>query len=108
MPIMTTEIEAKRIVQKRSNAITRKGHHTSYVIGQKDMLTLDDEPFAAVTIKSIRPCTMAERTDGDDSEELAAGEGFTHVESWLANQRSIYGSVGESLIRITFDVERLM
>lgn len=119
MPITTTEVESRRILAKKADAITRvvRGGNTPYSPGQRETLWLtnpksgDLVKYANVTIKTVRPCTLDERIDGPQAEALAEGEGFGHPTSWEKNLNELYGGAisGDSeLVRVRFDVDSLV
>ena len=116
MPVNTTQIEARRIITKKSDAITRfYPGGVPFQVGDKTTLFLDTDQgpreYAQVTIKTLRPCSLDQRRK---DEGLAAGEGFGHPVSWEKNLRSLYGSVidagasSERLMRVRFDVDKVM
>lgn len=111
LAITLTEAEAYSIVRRRCKALSRRMIACPYEIGSQIVARVRDgentRPYALLTVKTIRPMTVGEVT-----EQLAIGEGFSGLPAWGLNQAKIYGgdagSKGVSIVRIGFDVEKML
>lgn len=111
LAITLTETEAYSIVRRRCNALSRRMVACPYEVGSTIVARVREgentRPYALLTVKTIRPMTVGEMT-----EQLAGGEGFSGLPAWGLNQAKIYGgdagSSGVSIVRIGFDVEKML
>ena len=116
MPVNTTTIEARRIINRKADAITRLyPGGCPFQVGDKTALYTEvdgaQKEYAFVTVKSLRPCSLAERRK---DEGMAEAEGFSHPTSWETNLRSLYGGALDAnpskrkLMRVRFQVDKMM
>lgn len=109
LAITLTDAEAYGLLRKRCRAVSRRMVNCPYEIGSTIVARVKDgdgtRPYAALTVKTIRPMTVGEVT-----EDIAKGEGFSGLPAWTINQNTLYGSseAGMGIVRIGFDVERML
>lgn len=109
LAITLTDAEAYGVLRKRCRALSRRMVNCPYEIGSTIVARVREgegtRPYALLTVKTVRPMTVGEVT-----EDLAKGEGFSGLPAWLINQNSLYGAGSDSvsIVRIGFDVERML
>lgn len=103
MPMITDAVETSRILNKKSNQLSRYygGTDCPFQIGETITLaTPERNQYAAVKVKVIGDETFEERST---DERLAANEGFGSAEGWAA----WFQSVNENAIQPTDVVHRI-
>ncbi len=109
LAITLTDTEAFGLLRKRCKALSRRMVNCPYEIGSTIVARVREgentRPYALLTVKTVRAMTVGEIT-----EDLAKGEGFSGLPAWTINQTSLYGvgSADVSIVRIGFDVERML
>jgi len=111
LAITLTETEAYSIVRRRCKALSRRMVACPYEVGTQIVARVREgentRPYALLTVKTVRPMTVGEVTD-----TLATLEGFSGLPAWGLNQAKIYGgdagSSGISIVRIGFDVDKML
>lgn len=95
MPITTSKYELGKILSGEADGVTRMfSGPCPFNVGDETWLADSQTPgegnaFAMVTIKTIRPCTVAERMQ---DERLARMDGFTSANAWTAHFERLYGA----------------
>ncbi len=103
-------------MMRKADAITRfYPGGAPFQVGDKTKLFVDtkDGPqeYAFVTIKTLRPCSLAARRS---DEGMAEAEGFAHPTSWEKNLRTLYGSAldktakHDKLTRVRFQIDKIV
>lgn len=112
--MIVTAVEAKRILQGKSEAVTR-GYLGGCPFKQGEEVALNTMAdgalmeIAIVTVLSVRPANLADRTSGPMARDLAISEGFTDERHWRSHWDREFG-VGASaseMYRIRFRVDQV-
>lgn len=110
--LKVSRYERMKLMSGEAEGITRLyPSGCPHVPGTPKMVYYEDDdgnrvPFAKITIKSVRPCTVRERTEND---KLAKMDGFDNGRAWLGHFQIMYGEQSPDAIvhRLQVIVEKM-